>query len=116
MDCIIQGIQKRREEKRREEKRREEKRREEKRREEKRGILGGLWKRLWEGSGRALGGLWEDSGRALGRLWGPGGSRGVWEGLSPLIGTALQPFAKVFFVVILRCVFEAPFTKYGKLQ
>ena len=41
-------------------------RREDKSREEKRGILGGLWKRLWEGSGKALGGLWEGSGRSFG--------------------------------------------------
>ena len=57
-----------------------------------------------EGSGRALGGLWEGSGRALGELWGPGGSKGVQEGLSPLIGTTLQPFAKVpFFPHFMMC-------------
>ena len=66
-----------------------------------------------EGSGRALGRLWEGSGRALGRE----GSRGVWEGLSPLIGSTLQPFAKVtVFFFILRSVFEATLTKYCKLQ
>ena len=74
--------EKRREEKRREEKRREEKRREEKRREEKRREEKRIPRKLWEASGKALGGLLE-------RLWCPGGSRGVWEGLSPLISTTL---------------------------
>ena len=75
----------------------------------------GIWDDSGRGSGRALGRLWEGSGRALegsggalGELWGREGSRGVWEGLSPLIGTTLQPFAKVpflssFYDVFLKC-------------
>ena len=112
--------EKRREEKRREEKRREEKRREEKRREEKRRgeerreekrreALGGFR----EGSRRVLGGVWEGSGTALGSR----GLQGCLRGSLSINGhhsAAVCKSSLVFF--ILKCVFEAPITKYCKLQ
>ena len=66
-----------------------------------------LWEGLWEGEGygRALGGLWEDLG-----------SSGVICDFKPRIAIPLTLNAKVAFSFILRIVFEAPITKYCKLQ
>ena len=66
-----------------------------------------------EGSGRPLGGLWEGSGRAL-------GSRGLQGCLGGSLSINWHHSAAVcksflFFVILLR-VFEAPITKYCKLQ